>query len=126
MATPADPEFQDRLQALRDKYAASVPERMAAIRDALALCQGGLSPPHIDQLHHALHSVAGSAGSFGFHALGGEARRIEFTLTLQRVDQDAQEVAEQLIADSMGDLGALLQDAADNMGLSLGVGASAV
>ncbi|MET3389975.1 phage protein U [Variovorax sp. 1140] len=56
----------------------------------------------------------------------GEARRIEFTLTLQRVDQDAQEVAEQLIADSMGDLGALLQDAADNTGLSLGVGASVV
>jgi phage protein U len=51
----------------------------------------------------------------------GEARRIEFTLTLQRVDQDAQETAEQLMADSMGDLGALLQDAADNMGQSLGV-----
>lgn len=77
MAAPADPAFQDRLQALRDKYAASVPERMAAIRDALALCQGGLSASHIDQLHHALHSVAGSAGSFGFHALGGESRRIE-------------------------------------------------
>jgi len=77
MATPTDPAYQDRLQALRDKYAASVPERMAAIRDALALCQGGLTPPHIDQLHHALHSVAGSAGSFGFHALGNEARRLE-------------------------------------------------
>ncbi len=77
MATPSDPAFQDRLQALRDKYAASVPERMAAIRDALALCQGGLTPPHVEQLHHALHSVAGSAGSFGFHALGAEARRIE-------------------------------------------------
>jgi periplasmic divalent cation tolerance protein len=77
MATPSDPAFQDRLQALRDKYAASVPERMAAIRDALALCQGSLTQPHIDQLHHALHSVAGSAGSFGFHALGSESRRIE-------------------------------------------------
>ena len=77
MAPQADPEFQDRLQALRDKYAASVPERMAAIRNALVLCQGDLAAPHIDQLHHALHSVAGSAGSFGFHALGGEARRIE-------------------------------------------------
>lgn len=77
MATPVDPAFQDRLQALRDKYAASVPERMAAIRNALALCQGSLNPSHIDQLHHALHSVAGSAGSFGFHALGNEARRIE-------------------------------------------------
>jgi HPt (histidine-containing phosphotransfer) domain-containing protein len=77
MATPSDPAFQDRLQALRDKYAASVPERMAAIRDALALCRGDLTAPHIDQLHHALHSVAGSAGSFGFHALGAESRRIE-------------------------------------------------
>jgi HPt (histidine-containing phosphotransfer) domain-containing protein len=77
MATPADPAFQDRLQALRDKYVASVPERMAAIRAALALCQGSLSAPHIEQLHHALHSVAGSAGSFGMHALGDESRRIE-------------------------------------------------
>lgn len=77
MATPSDPAFQDRLQALRDKYAASVPERMAAIRNALALCQGNLIPPHIEQLHHALHSVAGSAGSFGLAPLGDEARRIE-------------------------------------------------
>jgi len=77
MATPTDPAFQDRLQALRDKYAASVPERMAAIRDALVLCQGSLIPLHIEQLHHALHSVAGSAGSFGLAALGDEARRIE-------------------------------------------------
>jgi HPt (histidine-containing phosphotransfer) domain-containing protein len=74
---PADPEFQDRLQALRDKYAASVPERMEAIRTALALCQGGQTTAHIEQLHHSLHGVAGSAGSFGFHALGNEARRIE-------------------------------------------------
>ncbi|XLZ71618.1 Hpt domain-containing protein [Massilia sp. SR12] len=78
MATPTDPEFQDRLQALRDKYAASVPERMAAIRDGLALCvEAGRSPANLEQLHHALHSVAGSAGSFGLHALGGESRRIE-------------------------------------------------
>jgi len=77
MASPVDPAFHDRLQALRDKYAASVPERMAAIRDALALCQGNLIPHHIEQLHHALHSVAGSAGSFGLAALGDEARRIE-------------------------------------------------
>jgi len=77
MATPTDPAFQDRLQALRDKYAASVPERMAAIRVALELCQGDLIPPHIEQLHHALHSVAGSAGSFGLAALGDESRRIE-------------------------------------------------
>ena len=78
MAAPIDPAFQDRLQALRDKYAASVPERMAAIRDGLTLCvAAGRTPANLEQLHHALHSVAGSAGSFGLHALGDESRRIE-------------------------------------------------
>jgi len=77
MTAPVDPAYQDRLQALRDKYAASVPERMAAIRDALAQCQGDRTPANVELLHHALHSVAGSAGSFGLHVLGDESRRIE-------------------------------------------------
>jgi len=77
MAAPLDPAFQDRLQALRDKYAASVPERMAAIRDALAQCQARRNPDTIASLHHALHSVAGSAGSFGLHVLGDASRRVE-------------------------------------------------
>lgn len=51
----------------------------------------------------------------------GEARRIEFTITLQRVDQDAEETAQQMISDAMGDLGAILQDAAGTLGQSLGV-----
>jgi len=78
MAATVDPHYQDRLQALRDKYAASVPERMAAIRAGLAHClSGGLTTANLEELHHALHSVAGSAGSFGLHVLGDEARRIE-------------------------------------------------
>jgi phage protein U len=51
----------------------------------------------------------------------GEARRIEFTITLQRVDQDAEETAQQMISDAMGDLGAILQDSAGTLGQSLGV-----
>jgi HPt (histidine-containing phosphotransfer) domain-containing protein len=75
---PVDPAFHDRLQALRDKYAASIPERLQAVADALALCkEGGGSAQCIDQLHHALHSIAGSAGSFGFKSLGDDARRVE-------------------------------------------------
>ncbi|HEY1150074.1 MAG TPA: Hpt domain-containing protein [Pseudoduganella sp.] len=79
MATgPVDPAFQDRLQALRDKYAASIPERLQAVADALALCRGaGEGSQHVEQLHHALHSIAGSAGSFGFKSLGDDARRLE-------------------------------------------------
>jgi periplasmic divalent cation tolerance protein len=78
MASPVDTAFQDRLQALRDKYAASIPERLQAVADALARCQGAArSAQHIDQLHHTLHTIAGSAGSFGFKSLGEDARRVE-------------------------------------------------
>ncbi len=47
--------------------------------------------------------------------VNGEARRIEFTLTLQRVDQDVQDVAEQ-----MGELGAILEDNTGNAETDLG------
>lgn len=50
-----------------------------------------------------------------FHA-DGTARRIEFSLTLLRVDQDAQDVADQ-----MGELGELLQGDEAGAGRSLGV-----
>jgi HPt (histidine-containing phosphotransfer) domain-containing protein len=77
VATPVDPDFRAHLKALGDKYAASIPERMRAIADAVAAA--GTAPDHaaLEQVHHALHTVAGSAASFGFDALGDEARRLE-------------------------------------------------
>ena len=45
----------------------------------------------------------------------GEARRIEFTLTLQRVDQDVQDVTDQ-----MGELGTILENADGNPDPDLG------
>ncbi|QBE66549.1 Hpt domain-containing protein [Pseudoduganella lutea] len=77
MATPLDPNYRARLQALGDMFAASIPTRMAAIADALAAA--GMSPDRakLETLHHALHTVAGSAGSFGFTVLGEQARRLE-------------------------------------------------
>lgn len=78
MATPVDAAFHDRLQALRDKYAASIPERLQAVSNALASCRdAGRAAGQLEQLHHTLHSIAGSAGSFGFKWLGDEARRAE-------------------------------------------------
>ncbi|QGZ37612.1 Hpt domain-containing protein [Pseudoduganella flava] len=77
MATPADPAFRDHLRALGDKFAASVPERMRAIADAVAAAGSAPDTAQLERVHHALHTVAGSAGSFGFTALGDEARRLE-------------------------------------------------
>lgn len=80
MATPADPAFRQHLQALADKYRASIPQRLAAIGaalDAAGAASVAPGPAQLAQLHEALHAVAGSAGSFGFRALGDEARRLE-------------------------------------------------
>src|ERR1700744_4659062 len=87
MATLVDPAFRARLQALGDKYAATVPGLMAAIGEALRQCEGeaqggggeGAAPSaaSLAALQKQLHPTAGAAGPFGFGALGGECRRLE-------------------------------------------------
>jgi HPt (histidine-containing phosphotransfer) domain-containing protein len=77
MATPTDPAYRQHLQALAEKYRATVPQRMAAIEAALAAAGEMPGPDALAALHESLHVVAGSAGSFGLRALGDEARRLE-------------------------------------------------
>ncbi|WP_295992029.1 Hpt domain-containing protein [Rugamonas sp.] len=78
MATLVDQDFHARLRALGDKFAARVPETMAAIERALAACAArGATPECVGELHELLHGIAGSAGTFGFTVLGREARRLE-------------------------------------------------
>lgn len=83
MATPVDPEYRARLQALAERYALTVPVTMDRIAQALAACRtaagAGTAPPAacVAQLHELLHGVAGSAGTFGFGTLGQYCRSIE-------------------------------------------------
>lgn len=53
--------------------------------------------------------------------VNGEPRRIEFSITLQRVDNDLGQGREQLLLNTMGDLGTLLQDATGGIGQALGM-----
>jgi HPt (histidine-containing phosphotransfer) domain-containing protein len=82
VATPTDPAYRAHLQALGDKFAASVPQRMGEIAGALAAAGSTPGLPQLEALHAALHTVAGSAGSFGHAALGDEARRLEQVIRL--------------------------------------------
>lgn len=92
MPTPVDPDFRARLAALGDKYAAGVPALMAAIAQALQHCEeAGATDANLAALQKQLHTIAGSAGTFGFGALGGECRRLEqLTRTLRDGPADAQ------------------------------------
>ena len=78
MATLVDPEFLARLRALNDKFAASLPatlERLEAARAGVDLAAP--DPARLKELHQVLHTIAGSAGTFGFAVLGQQARRLE-------------------------------------------------
>ena len=77
-ANSANPEFRARLQALNDKYAASIPTMMAVIAQASERCANeGAGQEQLGALNKSLHAVAGSAGTFGFASLGLECRRLE-------------------------------------------------
>jgi HPt (histidine-containing phosphotransfer) domain-containing protein len=78
MATLIDQDFFARLRVLNDKFAAGVPDtlaRLAALRAGFdAQAPDGQM---VDQLHQILHTVAGSAATFGFRTMGQQARALE-------------------------------------------------
>ncbi len=73
-----DPGLLAHLDLLKQQFAAGLPERFARIDAALDACCAEPPPPTgLAALATALHSLAGSAGIFGFTALGEEARSAE-------------------------------------------------
>ncbi|SNT10984.1 Hpt domain-containing protein [Noviherbaspirillum humi] len=70
---------QEKLEALRRRYHAGLPGRLAQIKAAAERCQA-MQPEDVETLHRLLHSLAGSAGVYGMPELGAEARRLEVVL----------------------------------------------
>ena len=86
---PADQQFFTRLAELNEKFAARLPttlERLAALSRQL----GGAGTPGFDpgqaagELQAMLHTLAGSAATFGFRGLGHHARLLEQRLRVLR------------------------------------------
>jgi HPt (histidine-containing phosphotransfer) domain-containing protein len=78
MATLIDQDFFSRLNALNDKFAASVPDTLGRLRAARSRFDP--QAPDIElvrELHQMLHTIAGSAATFGFRVLGQQARHLE-------------------------------------------------
>ncbi len=73
-----DKEFFARLNALNDKFAASVPETLARLRaQRQAVDPAAPSSGPIRAIQETLHTIAGSAATFGFRAFGQQARALE-------------------------------------------------
>jgi HPt (histidine-containing phosphotransfer) domain-containing protein len=77
-SSAVDHEFFERLAELNGRFAAALPQtlgRLSAARNAFSLEQP--QPELIQELHAVLHTLAGSSATFGFRALGQQARNIE-------------------------------------------------
>jgi HPt (histidine-containing phosphotransfer) domain-containing protein len=89
MDTPIDQQFFERLRQMNDKFAASVPATIARLQGLRA----AFDPAAPDlalarELQQVLHTIAGSAATFGFRTFGTEARALEQRLrVLQAFDQ---------------------------------------
>ncbi|MES3023504.1 MAG: Hpt domain-containing protein [Pseudomonadota bacterium] len=78
MATLVDPEFLAKLHALNEKFEASLPETIGRLSHARAAFDAEAPDPKLTvRMHEVLHTVAGSAATFGFRTLGQQARELE-------------------------------------------------
>jgi HPt (histidine-containing phosphotransfer) domain-containing protein len=74
----AHEEMLVKLQAMQALFRSKLPARLADIDDALQACRDApAAHEHVKTLHRLLHTMAGAAGSFGFDALGAQARTFE-------------------------------------------------
>ena len=78
MASPIDQDFFARLRALNDKFEASIPDTLARMREQRrAFDIDAPDAENIRALQETLHTIAGSAATFGFRAFGQQARALE-------------------------------------------------
>lgn len=69
--------LQQRLGELAAEYAAALPSLVADLESAWARLLEEWDPPALRQFARQAHSLIGSAGTLGFHAVSALARELE-------------------------------------------------
>ncbi|MES2152963.1 MAG: Hpt domain-containing protein [Pseudomonadota bacterium] len=106
MATLIDQEFFARLNALNEKFATGVPATLERLQQLHASFNAGAADPAlVREIHQTLHTIAGSAATFGFRVMGQRARELEQRL---RVLMAFEQVAEADWANWLASLDAYL------------------
>jgi chemotaxis protein histidine kinase CheA len=83
--TPTDPpatapalSFQERFAALEREWKQQLPGKLRDAAQRMQACRAVPGDrPALEGLHRVLHTLAGSAGTFGLAGLGTDARAIE-------------------------------------------------
>lgn len=80
-APPAAPSFQERFAALGREWRAQLPARLADVQSRSAACRCAPDDAGaLEELHRLVHTLAGSAGTFGLDELSVRARAMEHEL----------------------------------------------
>jgi len=75
------PSFQERFAALSRDWHAQLPARLDMLQVLLQACrQSPGDAQGLEEFHRQAHTLAGTAGTFGQHALGEHARVLEHEL----------------------------------------------
>src|SRR5258706_6173994 len=73
--------FEATLRALAANYAAELPAKLAEIASMFRLaCEGGVDATGLQLLHRQVHSLNGSAKTFGFPVVSDAAHKFELAL----------------------------------------------
>jgi chemotaxis protein histidine kinase CheA len=103
-ASAPSASFEDKFAALRRDWRAQLPAKLAAMSASMDAC---LASPQdataLEDLHRQLHTLAGSAGTFGMDELGRQSRAVEHELDAVKAqparDAAAFDRARQLLQD---------------------------
>ncbi len=77
MSFGADQQFFSRLASANDSFAGSLPTTLARLAQLGAELDPAAPAPAANELQAMLHTVAGSAVTFGYRGLGQHARALE-------------------------------------------------
>lgn len=79
MSKPPD-DFLALLEAGRRAYLAALPGKLAAIEPLWNAATDGAGSENLAELERACHSIAGTAGTFGFTQVGVAGRNLELAV----------------------------------------------
>jgi HPt (histidine-containing phosphotransfer) domain-containing protein len=101
----ASTDIQAQLQAIRQAYCASLPEKLARIELLWRqLQQDQANKTHSEEFYRLLHSIAGSAETFGLPELTRTARAI-----LQQLKQTKEIAALADVSQNLSDLSEIIR-----------------
>src|SRR4051812_40257547 len=77
----ASQTFQEKLRTLQQAWRAQLPQRLEEARMRMQHCREHPGDSHaLEELHRLLHTLAGSAGTFGEDGLGRQAKEAELAI----------------------------------------------